>query len=174
MNASLVDPNRNRLLGVHVDYFREGLPLDAERDCSAAISELLEESRFTVIDRDLGPYHLTIYNTGERLAFQVADHTRNPICLHLMSYRSLLRFVRDYEQICDVHVKAAAGSDLYRLEAIDMGRRAMHDEGSAFLQDRLSTKFAFDRQTARRLFTLIFVCLTRTRINSALALSAVR
>lgn len=165
MNKLSQSEFRNRLRDVRVDCEFDNLRRDAERECGIAIAELVEDNYFEVIDRDLGPYSMSIANTGVRLAFHIFDATGTAITSHFMSFRSLTRIIRDYERMCESHYTASSTADPYRLQTIDMGRRATHDEGSAFLQERLASKFHFDMPTARRLFTLIVACLVATRAN---------
>jgi uncharacterized protein (UPF0262 family) len=76
---------------------------------------------------------------------------------HLLSLSPLRRIVKDYFMICDSYYEAIRTATPDRIEAIDMGRRALHDEGSQLLMERLKNKVTVDFETARRLFTLICV-----------------
>jgi uncharacterized protein (UPF0262 family) len=65
------------------------------------------------------------------------------------------KLVADYFLVCDSYYAALRTATPQRIEAIDMGRRALHDEASALLRERLNGKVAVDMDTARRLFTLL-------------------
>lgn len=153
--GTVMENDRNRLLEVVVEAGERQLSGDARRECHKAIEELIVDNQFEVIGRDNGPYRLVIANAGTRLAFHISDRMGSSVTSHFMSIRSLLRIMVDYHTICDAHLKAVSRADPYRIEAIDMGRRAIHTEGSAFLQERLSSRVILDLPTARRLFTLI-------------------
>ena len=56
---------------------------------------------------------------------------------HLLSLSPLRRIVKDYFMICDSYYDAIRTATPERIEAIDMGRRALHDEGSQLLMERL-------------------------------------
>jgi uncharacterized protein (UPF0262 family) len=99
--------------------------------------------------------HLAI--TGNRLAFDIRRADGAPVVAHLLSLNPFRRIVKDYFMICDSYYAAIRTATPDRIEAIDMGRRGLHDEGSKILQERLVGKVDMDFATARRLFTLICV-----------------
>ena len=95
--------------------------------------------------------------TGARLAFEIRRADGTPVVAHLLSLTPLRRVVKDYYTVCDSYYVAIRTATPDRIEALDMGRRALHDEGSNLLMERLSRKVTLDFDTARRLFTLICV-----------------
>jgi len=104
-----------------------------------------------------GPFHLHLAIEENRLSIDVrspANGASETILLPLAPFRGI---VRDYFMICESYYQAIRRSSLAQIEAIDMGRRSLHDEGSALLIERLADKVAVDHDTARRLFTLICV-----------------
>ena len=118
---------------------------------------ILEKNFFRLKSSPGGPYHLTLGATEGRLVLDVnledgAPHGR--VMLSLTPFRSV---IRDYFLICDNYYKAIRTSPPQQIEALDMGRRALHDEGSTLLRKRLEGKIETDFDTARRLFTLICV-----------------
>ncbi len=128
---------------------------DAEHERRIAIHDLLEENRFAPNDGSSGPYRLRLHRAEDRLVFEVEDGrgaVRSPAALRLSALRSTLR---DYEAICDSYHQAIKTAPRARIEAIDMGRRAFHDEGAEILRRELAGKVEIDRATARRLFTLV-------------------
>jgi uncharacterized protein (UPF0262 family) len=126
---------------------------DIEQERRIAIFDLLEGNRFDVAGHD-GPFHVTLRVEEGRLAIEVADAAggRETIRLGLARFR---RPVRDYFAICDSYFKAVRGDGARGIEAIDMARRALHNEGAELLRDCLAGQVEVDFDTARRLFTLI-------------------
>ena len=104
-----------------------------------------------------GPFTLHIGITGNRLMFDIRREDATPVVAHLLSLTPFRRIVKDYFMICDSYYQAIRTATPDKIEAIDMGRRGIHDEGSRTLQERLKGKVRIDFETARRLFTLITV-----------------
>jgi uncharacterized protein (UPF0262 family) len=94
---------------------------------------------------------------GSRLVFDIRRDVGTAVMAHLLSLTPLRRIVKDYYMVCDSYYEAIRTATPDRIEALDMGRRALHDEGSRILMERLERKVALDFDTARRLFTLICV-----------------
>jgi uncharacterized protein (UPF0262 family) len=130
---------------------------DVEHERAVAIYDLLEENTFAPADHDGGPYALHLSITGSRLVFDIRLADGSPVVAHLLSLTPLQRLVKDYFMICDSYYAAIRTATPERIEALDMGRRSLHDEGSRVLMERLEKKVALDFGTARRLFTLICV-----------------
>ena len=95
--------------------------------------------------------------TGNRLMFDIRREDGTPVVAHLLSLSPFRGIVKDYFMICDSYYQAIRTATTDKIEAIDMGRRGIHDEGSRTLQERLSGKVRIDFETSRRLFTLICV-----------------
>jgi uncharacterized protein (UPF0262 family) len=130
---------------------------DVEHERKIAIYDLIEENRFTPVGSPGGPYHLHLAIEENRLAFDIRlldDTAHGKVVLSLTPFR---RIVKDYFLICDSYYKAIRSATPSQIEAIDMGRRGIHNEGSTLLKDRLSGKIEVDFDTARRLFTLVCV-----------------
>ena len=89
--------------------------------------------------------------------FDIRREDGTPVVAHLLSLTPFRRIVKDYFMICDSYYQAIRTATPDKIEAIDMGRRGIHDEGSRTLQERLKGKVRIDFETARRLFTLICV-----------------
>lgn len=122
-----------------------------ERD--VAIFDLLEGNVFQPEGAAGGPYELALSLVDNRLAFDVAGpgYMRR----HLLSLSPFRRVVKDYFMVCESYFDAIRGATAAQIEALDMGRRGLHNEGSDLLRERLSGKIETDHDTARRLFTLI-------------------
>jgi uncharacterized protein (UPF0262 family) len=128
-----------------------------EHEREAAIADLLKDNRFTPLSGRAGPFHLNLAIEENRLAMEIrasADGSSETIVLALAPFR---RIVKDYFLVCESHYGAIRGHGLARVEAIDVGRRSLHDEGAGLLIERLAGKVTIDHATARRLFTLICV-----------------
>ena len=130
---------------------------DIEHERAVAIYDLIEDNSFAPSDHDGGPYALQLSIAENRLAFDVRLEDGTPVVAHLLSLTPFRRIVKDYFMICDSYYKAIRTSTPSQIEAIDMGRRGLHNEGSELLMERLKEKIAVDFDTARRLFTLICV-----------------
>ena len=130
---------------------------DIEHERATAIADLLEENSFVPASGHDGPFHLHLAIEENRLNLDIrsaADGSSETIVLPLAPFRGI---VKDYFMVCESYYAAVRGSRLAQIEAIDMGRRSLHDEGSSLLIERLADKAAIDHATARRLFTLICV-----------------
>jgi uncharacterized protein (UPF0262 family) len=130
---------------------------DVEHERAVAIYDLLEENTFFPNDSDQGPFALCLSITGSRLMFDIRLPDGTPVIAHLLSLSPLRRIVKDYYTVCDSYYDAIRTATPDRIEALDMGRRGLHDEGSHILMERLKRKVTVDFDTARRLFTLICV-----------------
>jgi uncharacterized protein (UPF0262 family) len=132
---------------------RNSADVDHERE--VAIFDLLESNSFALEAQDGGPYSLHLSLADNRLVFTVGDTNRTPIVHVMLSLSPFRRLVKDYFLMCETYYAAIKTAPPSRIEAIDMGRRGLHDEGSQLLKERLKGKIRIDVPTARRLFTLI-------------------
>ena len=149
---------KNRLIAVTLDENSIGRSsADVEHERAVAIYDLVEENAFAPVGHDGGPYALHLAMTENRLVFDVRLSDGTPVIAHLLSLTPMRRIVKDYFLICDSYYRAIRTSTPSQIEAIDMGRRALHDEGSRVLMERLKRKIEVDFDTARRLFTLLSV-----------------
>jgi uncharacterized protein (UPF0262 family) len=130
---------------------------DIEHERAVAIFDLLEENSFVPAGGAAGPFNLTLGIEENRLVLDIrsaADEAVDRVLVPLAPFRGI---VKDYFLICDSYFKAIRTASPSRIEAIDMGRRALHNEGSELLRERLAERVAVDLNTARRLFTLLCV-----------------
>ncbi|MDB6454880.1 UPF0262 family protein [Falsirhodobacter sp. 20TX0035] len=124
----------------------------ANDDSRIAMADLLQDNAFTLPDLE-GPYRLRLAMVDRRIAFGVtAPAAAREFHLSLGPFRQILK---DYTQICNALAEAQGQMPPHRIEAIDMARRGIHNEGARLLQERLDGKAAVDLDTARRLFTLV-------------------
>jgi uncharacterized protein (UPF0262 family) len=125
-----------------------------------AIHDLVAENRFSPGGRD-GAFSLRLSIADKKLVLDVSDEAGTPVVRHILSIRPLVRVIKDYFLVCEGYCDAIRTATPHRIEAIDMGRRGIHNEGAEILIGRLSGKIDMDFETARRLFTL--VCALRWR-----------
>jgi uncharacterized protein (UPF0262 family) len=150
--------NKQRLVSVFLDEESIGRSNeDVEHEREVAIYDLLEQNSFAPVEHDDGPYALHLSINGNRLVFDIRMQDGTPVVAHLFSLTPLRRIVKDYYIICDSYYQAIRTATPDKIEAIDMGRRAIHNDGSHILMERLKDKVTVDLDTARRLFTLICV-----------------
>jgi uncharacterized protein (UPF0262 family) len=150
--------NERRLVAVSLDEASIGRSsADVEHERAVAIYDLIEDNYFAPVDDDAGPYALHLSIAENRLVFDIRRPDGAPVVAHLLSLTPLRKIVKDYFLVCDSYYEAIRTATPDRIEAIDMGRRGLHDEGSRILMERLGSKVEVDFDTARRLFTLICV-----------------
>ncbi len=134
---------------------------EVEHERRVAIFDLLENNHFAPVgvglDHDGGPYHLHLAIQDNRLVMQINDTGDKPITKHLVPVTPYRRLIKDYFTVCESYFEAIKRSTPSQIEAIDMGRRGLHDEGAEKLRDQVADKIKIDKDTARRLFTLICV-----------------
>ena len=130
---------------------------DVEHERRVAIYDLIEENQFRPAGDNGGPYALQLGISGNRLVLYIRTTDGTPVIAHLLSLAPFRRIVKDYFTVCDSYYAAIRGSTPDRIEALDMARRSLHDEGSHILMERLKRKVELDFDTARRLFTLVTV-----------------
>ncbi|MBT5415173.1 MAG: UPF0262 family protein [Rhodospirillaceae bacterium] len=130
---------------------------DVEHERTVAIYDLLEQNRFAPVSGVEGPFDLHLGIEENRIVFDIRDAAGAAVdCLRL-PLGSLRRVIKDYFIVCESYFEAIRKLSPSQIEAIDMGRRGLHDEGSEILRERLAEQVEIDDLTARRLFTLICV-----------------
>jgi len=150
--------HRSRLVDVELDQSIGRSTPDIEHERAVAIFDLIEENSFCPAgDSGEGPYRLKLSMAEHRLVLAVSRENGEAVVTHILSLTPFRRIVRDYYMICESYYEAIRTATPSRIEAIDMGRRGLHDEGSRTLMERLSGKVDIDFGTARRLFTLVCV-----------------
>ena len=152
----------DRLIEVTLDDTGLAPPTpEVEQERRVAIFDLLEENRFALAAREDrpvgGPYRLHLAIRERRLVFELSTEPGEKVGEFHLSLTPFNQVVKDYFQICESYFDAVKRLPASQIEAIDMGRRGIHNEGSRILLDRLTGKAETDMGTARRLFTLICV-----------------
>lgn len=128
---------------------------DADHERKVAIFDIIEGNVFRLVGHDGGPYAVVLSLADNRLVFDVAEENGNPVRKLMLSLTTLRRVIKDYFMICDSYYEAIRNATPSQIEAIDMGRRGLHNEGSQLLTERLADKVEVDFDTSRRLFTLV-------------------
>jgi uncharacterized protein (UPF0262 family) len=126
-----------------------------EHEREVAIFDILESNFFSLDGRDEGPYTLNLGIAEDRLVLAVGQQASDNVFTVVLSLTPLRRVMKDYFIVCESYYRAIRTALPSRIQAIDMGRRALHNEGSRVLLERLKGKITVDNDTARRLFTLI-------------------
>jgi uncharacterized protein (UPF0262 family) len=150
---------------VHIEIDDRALPpptAEIEQERKVAIFDLLEDNTFTLPDRDDreapdGPYRLNLAIRDRRLVFDIKTEEETQAAEFHLALGPFRQVVKDYFQICESYFAAVKKLPPSQIEAIDMARRGIHNEGARVLQERLDGKADVDIDTARRLFTLICV-----------------
>ena len=149
---------------LHID--EESLPvasIEMQHERRVAIFDLLEENEFRPLDSKRGPYTLRLsLQDGRRLAFEVSRTNGSPRGTYTISLVPFRRVIKDYFMICESYHNAIRTATSAQIEAIDMGRRGLHNEGSRMLTDALRNQVEVEFNTSRRLFTLICALHRRT------------
>jgi uncharacterized protein (UPF0262 family) len=126
-----------------------------EHERQVAIFDILDGNVFALDGRDDGPYTLVLSILDEKLMMNVGNETAADIFVHGLSLTPFKRIIREYFMVCDTYYEAIRSAPPARIQAIDESRRALHDDGSHLLVEKLNGKITVDFDTARRLFTLI-------------------
>lgn len=149
----------------HIEIDDSGLPAptpEVEQERKVAIFDLLEDNSFALPPKDgaappNGPFRLALSIREKRLVFEISTERGGTVSEIHLSLGPFRQVVKDYFQICESYFDAVKRLPPSQIEAIDMARRGIHDEGARVLQERLEGKAELDIGTARRLFTLICV-----------------
>ena len=158
MSSRQQERDRRRIVEINLDertVVRRSPDVEHER--AVAIYDLTEENYFFPAGDDSGPYRLHLSIAENRLLFDIRSDADAPITTITLPLLPFRRIVKDYFAVCESYYEAIRTASPSKIEAIDMGRRGLHDEGCEILRDRLDGKIEIDFDTARRLFTLICV-----------------
>jgi uncharacterized protein (UPF0262 family) len=158
MSKPAPENNVHRLVAVKLDEssIGRGGP-DIEHERAVAIFDLLEENQFAPTAGLEGPFHLQIGLEEGRLIVEIRATSENLLDRFPVALQPFRGIIRDYFLICESYYSAIRTASPSRIEAIDMGRRSLHNEGSELLRESLASKVDVDLDTARRLFTLLCV-----------------
>lgn len=130
---------------------------EVEHERAVAIFDLIEDNSFAPNGVDAGPYSLHLSIEESRLILDIRSEDEQPVGKVMLALGPFRRVVKDYFTVCESYFAAIKTASPSQIEAIDMGRRGLHNEGAELLRERLAGKVDLDGNTARRLFTLICV-----------------
>jgi len=131
---------------------------EIEQERKSAVFDLLNNGKFKLYNKnETGPYKINIKLLEWKLLLRVIDFFDDSITDLKISISSVRRIIRDYQIVCDNYVEAIKTAPLKKIEAIDIGRRTIHDEGAGMLIEAFKEKVELDMDTARRLFTLVSI-----------------
>ncbi len=133
-----------------------------EHERKVAVYDLLDDNFFAPVGDDRGPYNLHLSIEDNRLVLDIRTEGDDPLNRFTVSLDSFRKIVKDYFVVCESYFEAIKTAPPSKIEALDMGRRGLHNEGSEILRERLKDKVEIDLPTSRRLFTLICVLHIRT------------
>jgi uncharacterized protein (UPF0262 family) len=147
---------RNRLIDIVLDEasLAPASP-NIEHERRIALFDMKESNSFAVKGVEGGPYVLGLARAEGRLVFDVSDQSGARVCLHNVAMSSVRKLIKDYTLICESYHAAIRTAAPSQIEAIDMGRRGLHNEAAEVLQEALAERIEIDLETARRLFTLV-------------------
>ena len=148
--------DRRKLVAVMLDENSIGRGnADQEHERAIAIYDLVETNTFAVPGHEGGPYELMIALHEAKLAFDIRQEGGSTVITHILSLTPFRRILKDYFMVCESDYAAIRTATPAQIEAIDMGRRGLHNDGAKLLAERLDGKIDCDFDTARRLFTLV-------------------
>ena len=146
----------DRIIDITIDAKSLGrASANIEHEREVAIFDILDGNSFAVEGLNAGPYKLHLSTAEDRLQLSIASEQGEALGQHIVSLTPLKRIIKDYFMVCESYYAAVRTAPPAKIQAIDVNRRTLHDEGSTVLKDKLLTKIAVDTDTARRLFTLV-------------------
>lgn len=154
-SASLID-----IVLDETSFVRRNAEIEHEK--AVAIFDLLEKNHFRLLADDnghavTGPYKLVLSLADDRVVYAISDEDGHPLRTFPLPVRPFRSIIKDYFMVCESYFEAIKTKTPSQIEAIDMGRRGLHNEGAQLLKERLAEAVEIDENTARRLFTLLCV-----------------
>jgi uncharacterized protein (UPF0262 family) len=154
--VSTAERSRDRLAEITLDAKSLGRPnANTEHEREVAIFDILDGNAFRIDGLDDGPYKLHLSTVEDRLQLNIATAGDGEAVEQTVALTPHKRIMKDYFMVCESYYEAVRTAPPARIQAIDVSRRALHDEGSSLLRDKLLPKIIVDEDTARRLFTLV-------------------
>jgi uncharacterized protein (UPF0262 family) len=126
-----------------------------EADRAQAVIDLETENSFSVVQAPLPQSILHLSIQEGRLVFDIRNAEDQPVLALGLAMGPFKMLIKDYQMLLDSYAGAIAEGREAKIQAIDMGRRGLHNEGATLMQARLEGKVKIDFDTARRLFTLL-------------------
>ena len=149
---------KSRLTSVDIKQDDFNLPTpEVLQEQNLAIYDLIQDNFFELIEGSAdGPYSLNVLLNGNNLVLEVKTEEKALIKTFLLSLTPFRQIIIDYQTICNSYFDAVKNLPLDKIEAIDMGRKGIHNEGARVLMGRLEGRINLNLETARRIFTLIY------------------
>jgi uncharacterized protein (UPF0262 family) len=149
-------PSRDRLSEITLDSKSlASANANIEHEREVAIFDIIDGNAFAVEGLDSGPYTLHLAIAEDRLQLTIGAQDQPALVQHAVPLMPLKRIMKDYFMVCENYYEAVRSAPPARIQAIDVNRRSLHDEGSTVLREKLLSKIVVDSDTARRLFTLL-------------------
>ena len=153
--------NKNIIAQLHVELDpNKRITAEQQHEHSVAIYDILDENYFSLQEYE-GPYCLHLRTDSRHIHFDVRDESNQPLTGFVMALGPFRKIIRDYFEVCETYYDAIRTKSPSQIQTIDMGRRALHNEGAELLIGRLQKHINTDQATSRRLFTLMCVMLAR-------------
>ena len=155
------DKNKNIIAQLHVELDpNKRVTAEQQHEHSVAIYDILDENYFSLQEHE-GPYCLHLRTDSRHIHFDVRNESEQPLTGFVMALGPFRRIIRDYFEVCETYYDAIRTKSPSQIQTIDMGRRALHNEGAELLISRLKKYINTDQATSRRIFTLICVMIAR-------------
>ena len=153
--------NKNLIAQLNVELDpKKRVTAEQQHEHSVAIYDILDENYFSLQEHE-GPYCLHMRTDSRHIHFDVRDECGQPLTGFVMALGPFRRIIRDYFEVCETYYDAIRTKSPSQIQTIDMGRRALHNEGAELLIGRLQKYINTDQATSRRLFTLMCVMIAR-------------
>ena len=153
--------NKNIIAQLHVELDpSKRITAEQQHEHSVAIYDILDDNYFSLKENE-GPYCLHLRTDSRHIHFDVRDEIGKPLTGFVMALGPFRRIIRDYFEVCETYYDAIRTKSPSQIQTIDMGRRALHNEGAELLIGRLQKYIITDQATSRRIFTLICVMIAR-------------
>ena len=147
---------------IHSIKFKEvilnGLNTSNDMDIKVAIYDILEENAFSLVDSDENFFTIILWLQENILTF-IINSQQSKIHLKTVSinFKSVSKILKEYIILCDSYYDSIKSSPIQKVEALDMGRRSLHDDASHDLLNKLKDSINMGFDTARRFITLLSI-----------------
>ena len=147
---------------IHSINFKEvivsGLNTSNDMDIKVAIYDILEENSFSLIDLDENLFTISLWLQENIVTFIVSSQQSK---IHLktvsINFKSVSKILKEYIILCDSYYDSIKSAPIQKVEALDMGRRSLHDDASHDLLSKLKGNINMGFDTARRFVTLFSI-----------------
>lgn len=154
--AAPTPKSADRIIDISIDSKSLGrVSANIEHEREVAIFDILDGNSFAIEGIDAGPYKLHLATAEDRLTLAISNEKGDSLGQNILPLTPLKRIMKDYFMVCETYYEAVRSAPPAKIQAIDVNRRALHDEGSNVLKEKLLPKIAVDTDTSRRLFTLV-------------------